>query len=120
MQLREWLADSLRSHQRKMKPVGQYSYLQSGCERCISYSASPAAPRVQPRGLDATYGSIFPTLSIKCLVRYVPIYRTTSFSEAYLIFVSIKVWEKIFHQKYTNLVKFDLKEAIFSDFFNGI
>ena len=48
------------------------------------------------------------------------IYRTTSFSEAYLIFVSIKVWGKIFHQKNTNLVKFDLKEAIFSDFFNGI
>ena len=47
-------------------------------------------------------------------------YRTTSFSEAYLLFVSIKVWGKIFHQKNTNLVKFDLKEAIFLDFFNGI
>ena len=42
--------------------------------------------------------------------------RTTSFSEAYLIFVSIKVWGKIVHQKNTNLVKFDLKEAIFQIF----
>ena len=47
-------------------------------------------------------------------------YRTTSFSEASLIFVSIKVRGEIFHQKNTNLVKFDLKEAIFSDFLNGI
>ena len=38
----------------------------------------------------------------------------------YLIFVLIKVRRKIFHQKNTNLVKFDLKEAIFSDFLNGI
>ena len=46
--------------------------------------------------------------------------RTTSFNEASLIFVSIKVWGKIFHQKNTNLIKFELKEAILSDFLNGI
>ena len=56
----------------------------------------------------------------RSLTVYILKYRTTSFSEAYLIFVSIKVWGKIFHQKNTNLVKFDFKEAIFSDFLSGI
>ena len=58
--------------------------------------------------------------TVRGSIKKFPDYRTTSFSEAYLIFVSIKVWGKIFHQKNTNLVKFDLKEAIFLDFFNGI
>ena len=54
---------------------------------------------------------------------YTDVLSSTSFSEAYLIFVSIRVRQKMFHhyhQKNTNLVNFDLKEAIFLEFLNGI
>ena len=37
MHLREWLADSLTNHLRKRKQVGKSSYLQSGCEQCITF-----------------------------------------------------------------------------------
>ena len=43
-------------------------------------------------------------------------YRTTSISEAYLIFVSNKVWGKIFHQKNTNLVNSTYKKQCFQIF----
>ena len=66
--------------------------------------------------MDVVHDVLLHTSCIKLDVNH----RTTSFSEAYLIFVSIRFSSKIFHQKNTNLVKFDMKEAVFSNFLNEI